>query len=295
MKHEEDIKLELGRLPKTLQDSYEVIYKGILEMAQASQKLAIRTMQMLLCAQRRLTPAEMLAAVTVDSLSGNALVSAGDDILDACCNLVFLDEEVDSFRFAHLSVREYLEGRSDYASNITHVSLMDRCLFVFLCESGDIVPSSSHLQFVVQQNNTFHRYATTYWPSHCQLGTAQVETSLNLERFIGRNGVSSKAIEKWMSSCTVLQESKWALDPDVEDKGIELESYELRVSLALSITRPPSILFVTCIYGLGPIIRYLLPREGIDWNQSKFHERDWWTPLGFAAERGLSVGLKGLD
>jgi hypothetical protein len=146
--------------------------------------------------------------------------------------------------------------------------------FSFLCESGDIVPNSSHLQFVVQQNNTFHRYATAYWPFHCQLGTAQVETSLNLERFIGRNGVSSKATEKWMSSCTVLEESDWALDPDVEDKGIELESYKPRKSLALSITRPPSILFVSCIYGLGPIIRYLLPCKEIDLNQSKYHEND---------------------
>jgi ankyrin repeat protein len=76
--------------------------------------------------------------------------------------------------------------------------------------------------------------------------------------------------------------------PDVEDKGIELESYEARENLVLSITRPPSILFVSCIYGLAPIIRYLLPRKGIYWNQSKSHETNWWNPLGLSAERGYT-------
>ncbi|KAF8865087.1 hypothetical protein BDZ45DRAFT_580955, partial [Acephala macrosclerotiorum] len=123
VKHEEDISLELGRLPKTLEESYEIIYQGILAMARASRSLAIRTFQLLLCAQRRLTPAEMLAAVAVNPHSGDPIISSEDDLLDACCNMIFLDEEVGSFRFAHLSVREYLKTHIDYATNIINASI----------------------------------------------------------------------------------------------------------------------------------------------------------------------------
>ncbi|CZR60508.1 related to vegetatible incompatibility protein HET-E-1 [Phialocephala subalpina] len=289
VKHEEDISLELGRLPKTLAESYEMIYQGILHMARASQSLAVRTFQLLLCAQRRLTPAEMLAAVTVDPLSGDPIISSEADLLDACCNMVFLDDEVGSFRFAHLSVREYLEARIDYATNIINVPVMNRCILIFLCESGDIVPNPSKEHVVVQQNEAFHRYATTYWPVHCGLGTMEVEKSTNLKRFIGTKGASSDAFEKWIISCNALKKIKgFRRRPrgnDVERMdSTELEPWHLKDRLLISVTTPPSILFVSCAFGLGPIIRHLLPREEIDWLQK--YNTSFICPLVLAVQHG---------
>lgn len=132
-------------------------------MAGASRKLAVPTMQTLLCAQRTLSPAELLAAVTVDPTNGEVLVSSKDDLLDACCNMVLLDQEVSSFRFAHLSVREYLEGRTDYGPGITHLFMVDRCLYPFLVKSGEVRPGGNHSQYLLKQNETLYRYAT--WKS----------------------------------------------------------------------------------------------------------------------------------
>lgn len=189
MKHEEDISLELGRLPKNLEELYEVIYQGIQKMAKASQSLAIRTFQLLLCAQRRLTPAETLAAVAVDPYPGDPIITPDADLLDACCNMIFLDEEVGWFRFAHLSVQEYLETRIDYATNIINVSVMDRCLLIFLCESGEIILNPSKEQFVLQSNEKFKRYATTYWPVPVYLVKLEARRAATWSISLGQKGL----------------------------------------------------------------------------------------------------------
>jgi hypothetical protein len=218
----------------------------------------------LLCARRRLLPEEFLAAVTVDPLTGEVMVSSIADLLDACCDLVILDHEVGSFRFAHLSVREFLEGRSDYDPTITHLFVMNQCLSVFLCKSGDIHPASTpaQIQFLNEQNESFRRYATASWIPHFQLSQAEVEQSRNLEIFAGSDGYSSGFTE-WYHSA-------WSLSSLGNIKGFdtsETDELRLRSNLERICREPPSIILLSCVCGLGAIIRYFMPRKGIDWNR----------------------------
>ena len=98
MTYPEDISGELGRLPSSLAESYDVIYKTISNAARARQTVAVKAMKWLICAQRPLKSQELIAAISVDS-EGKCLSSSNDDLLDACCNMIVLDAELNVFRF----------------------------------------------------------------------------------------------------------------------------------------------------------------------------------------------------
>jgi ankyrin repeat domain-containing protein 50 len=67
MMHEKDISEELGRLPKTLRESYNIIYQQVKGAASISRSVAESAVKWLLCAQRPLKPLEFIAAISIDS------------------------------------------------------------------------------------------------------------------------------------------------------------------------------------------------------------------------------------
>src|SRR5271163_4969384 len=113
MKHEKDIDQELGRLPKSLKESYDLIYKRIEDSGRTSQSTAERAMKWLLCIQQPLPSSEFITAVSIH-FDGQRVRLSKAQLLDMCCNMVVLDPELDVFRFAHLSVREYLELKEGF-------------------------------------------------------------------------------------------------------------------------------------------------------------------------------------
>src|SRR5947209_19882078 len=148
MKHEDDVNIELGRLPKTLRESYGVIYQQIQDAALTSRQIAERVMKWLLCSQRPLKSREFIAAVSVDS-EGRYTSLSITNLLHMCCNMVVLDEELDVFRFAHLSVREYLEGREDYTKIEIHILALERCIDTYITEL------QPELESTIEQNDVF--------------------------------------------------------------------------------------------------------------------------------------------
>src|SRR3954449_7927825 len=100
IKTEEQINQELRQLPKTLKDSYDVIYQTISDSGPENRTLAEKVMKWLICAQRSLYSHELIAAISVDS-GGRCLSLSNDVLLDICCNMVVLDLEQNVFRFAH--------------------------------------------------------------------------------------------------------------------------------------------------------------------------------------------------
>lgn len=105
MKHEKDVNAELGRLPKTLRESYDTIYQQIENAGLTSRQVAENAMKWLLCAQRPLHPPDFIAALSIDS-EGQYTPLDTSQLLHMCCNMVVLDEKLQIFRFAYLSVRE---------------------------------------------------------------------------------------------------------------------------------------------------------------------------------------------
>ena len=121
MKIEADVQEELGRLPRSLNDAYQVIYQQIERLGRNGRAIAEKTFQWLLCARRPLSSSELIIAVTSNGGESkeHAAVSARN-ILDLCFNLVVLDQSLDVFRFAHLSVAEFLGKKPEYSHSMAN-------------------------------------------------------------------------------------------------------------------------------------------------------------------------------
>ncbi|KAI5841657.1 hypothetical protein BZA05DRAFT_344843, partial [Tricharina praecox] len=107
-----DVINSLKVLPETLTAAYGEIYKRILSQKGSAPRLALNAFRWIQCSYEPLASETLLDAVTVE------LDSSGEfshdkiqvnDVLKACQNLLILDEGLDVFRFAHLSVDEYFE------------------------------------------------------------------------------------------------------------------------------------------------------------------------------------------
>jgi hypothetical protein len=110
-----------------------------------------------------------------------------------CCNLIVVDNKLDVFRFAHLSVREYLESRADFAQPLVHVIAAERCLQVCL----------RNLQVKSTKINSLNRYATLYWAIHCQKCGMEQRSGGKLRElcyhFLERDGAGSP-FANWTSA-----------------------------------------------------------------------------------------------
>lgn len=124
-------------------------------------------MTWLLCAHRPLSTQEFITAVSVDTSAtdtgGLYIALSPSQLLNICCNMIVLDEEMDMFRFAHLSVQEYLEGRGDFGKIVTNSTALEICILVNSLELETYPRSTTSLS-----NMQFKSYALLTWPIHCE-------------------------------------------------------------------------------------------------------------------------------
>ena len=93
--------------------------------------------KLLLSLQTSLRHEEFLQAL---SFCGDDKIDlSAEELLDLSCNFLVLDTELDVFRFAHLSVREYLDTRSEYSLESSHALAARLCLR-YLCTSNTSGP-----------------------------------------------------------------------------------------------------------------------------------------------------------
>lgn len=146
---------------------------------QISQQIVDNVFKWLLCAQRFLKSAELVTAVTINlSISPSELTTEG--VLELCRNFVVFDEGMDVFRFAHLSVQEFLERRPGFLKSSSHALAAEASLISVLAISG----CDEAQQFLKQTYDGnidrkmespagvvlhgFHAYASENWYSHCR-------------------------------------------------------------------------------------------------------------------------------
>lgn len=133
----------------------------------------------LLCAQRSLKSAELVTAVTIN-LSISPLELTTERVLELCRNFIVFDEGMDVFRFAHLSVQEFLERRPGFLKSSSHALAAEASLISVLAISG-----CDEAQLFLKQTydgnidrkmespasvvlHGFHAYASENWYSHCR-------------------------------------------------------------------------------------------------------------------------------
>jgi len=128
----------ISQFPKDLRETYDETYKLRSETHIEEQRsIAASAFKLLLSLQTPLSHKDFIHALSF--CGDNRVTLSAEDLLDLYCNFVVLDTEIDVFRFAHLSVREYLEIKAGYDSESSHALAAQFCL-KYLCTSKSSGP-----------------------------------------------------------------------------------------------------------------------------------------------------------
>ena len=203
-----DIRKSLGRLPPDLDTLYAELYDVLSNKPGEYERIVFRNvLSWLLCAQRTLKTTEFLAAVSTIPQSGDNVGTVSKDlVLKLCNNFVVFDAQLDTFRFAHLSVREFLEKRQEYTTTVINALAAEACLWDLVSMNFNPITNkfiSTHSQCLTAKSpkiNGFGEYSNVHWAVHCQLA-ADNRSSGKLKSifqfFVSGNGGTPSPIELW--------------------------------------------------------------------------------------------------
>jgi len=169
MPTENDITQNLTALPDTLMRAYDGIYNAILAQKGSAPRIALKAFQWIQCSKEPLSSQTLLDAVTVEVDSSGAFSQNGPatvkQLLTVCQNLVILDEKLNTFRFAHLSVDEYLEIR--LPTHDSHLELSKVC-FSLLCTYSAWNAYDQNIKGYEGHYEDRHLllYSVMFWPWH---------------------------------------------------------------------------------------------------------------------------------
>ncbi|KAL8769068.1 MAG: hypothetical protein Q9209_004854 [Squamulea sp. 1 TL-2023] len=223
-----DIEGALHQLPATLSQLYSVIMARIDRIAPHGRLLAMRALAWLLCAREPMTP-ELL----IDILGGAGRRLLVQEILNLCCNLVILDNAVNVFRFAHASVREFLESLPRFNHLNIGAQAAEECLHV--------------VKHLAAPDAPFARYAKRYWLEHYR--------DLDYHSRI-RQSLANEVKEFFVNGTRG------------EDRASWMELYEGSVPLAYRARPASSVhipLLLACENGLLEVVEAILEHQEPDW------------------------------
>ena len=129
-------------------------YQQIENSGPVSREIAIQCLKWLLCAKRPLRPHELIEALLL-GVSDRTTVCTTSELLDVCRNLIIYDGGLDILRFAHLSVKQYLETRPEFDLHRLNALATTSCLFIL----RELPPPNF-------ENSGFFEYAILYWATH---------------------------------------------------------------------------------------------------------------------------------
>ena len=209
---------------------------------------AARAFSWLLCTYEPLSTAAFVDAVSAVEISGHKLDL--QEILTVCSNLIVVDSQLDTLRFAHVSFKEFLESKQEFGIPSTHSVVASGCL--------NTVMEHLPLDFRrdPQPDKDFTLYATIYWARHYRYSSAGSEESLasKLTEFIFDDGQeTSYMFQLWLEA--VHEASQYL------PKSHSLQKY---LNAVWSESSTP--FFTACVYGLEYIFHQLAEGAGFDIN-----------------------------
>jgi predicted acetyltransferase len=231
MKIDYEVEKELGKLPGDLAMTYDQIYKRIQDDVH-SAPWALKALMWILGAEEPLSPDEWAGGVSWALLrpDGKPLKLEMPVLLDVCQNLVVHDGQQNVMRFAHLSVREFLETK--VLDRQAAEMVASACLAILLH------PCTLNIQPIASTDFTpFHRYSIRYWPEHvlrCNDPTSQLSSILSA--FMGSFVHPADTYIHWLEAATTMS------DHDVIDYVFQDTIRRLR-------STPPNPLFAAAYFG----------------------------------------------
>jgi sirohydrochlorin ferrochelatase len=241
MPTEEDVRRSLKRLPDTLTTAYDEIYGRILAQKGSAPRMALNAFRWIQNSYEPLCSETLLDAVTVEVGSSgeyfhNATVKA-NELLRACQNLLILDKSLNVFRFAHLSVDEYLESK--LLKIESHAEIAKACLSLLCTPSWGGYDTARETTEGAYGNRHLLLYSAVFWPWHfsrCEdVKGCQILTDL-WDKFI-----SETNCKRWLHH----HSTKVKID-------LSFDKFWRRAR-ALQQTEDPTLLSVVCVFGLSRI------------------------------------------
>jgi len=271
LKLDADVRITLGRLPPGLEQLYVEIYEKQISRyrGEAGRATIINILKWLLFAQTQMNSFELRTAVAMN-LPISAEELNKEHILDLCHNFIVFDDALDTFRFAHLSVREFLETRAEYTPVACHVLAAETCLIQligstksstakeFLKEECAVDVSGKLASTSESIVGGFHKYSTLYWTQHCaSIGEEGRQTHARFrglfQFFLSTDCGSPSPLDAWMLSYRHQEYHKYA-------------PYYLRKDLDEYPSPLTTPFFLACAFGFCEILRESLknPRLGVE-------------------------------
>lgn len=230
----EDIEYLLRELPKTLEDTYSRILDGLESLPPPSREATKNLFKLLICAEYPMSVHHVLGALTILSGSQNAALDKAS-VIKMARGLITVESEHRWFIFAHLSVKESFEKRSEYRGEHAHAVAAEACLKAYLR------PGCTPIQY-----SSFQWYALTHLGRHClKSGALRKEPKLwsLMEEFLLTD---SNAFERWNRDC---------FRTDVETAtGTCSERRNCQ-------SRPGLPLFMVCVYGFDELLQTMIEKQ----------------------------------
>lgn len=232
---ESDILQRCRTLPEGLSQLYETIYSNIEQACYMARKVAFTLFRWLLCANAPISKHDLMGAVSY-YVTGQRDSLTESMIQDSCSNLVMFDEDLNTFRFIHTSVKDFFEEKPGFNLQKRHAIAADVCLKII----SDGIPALEDLSL---ERSSLQCYVILYWASHIensgqQQSTEKIKDALNGLFIRDRN--AKPWFRQWLPQVEpVSQILDWS-DP-FKDKIIQ------------PLSSPDRPFFTACTFGFSEI------------------------------------------
>ena len=169
----EDVEEALKKLPPTLEATYSRIIERLGRSGSTTRVVMETILKLLICVEdsMSLKIIQEASSICQDNPIGQLRKL---QIIRMSQSLIVFDEESDIFRFAHLSVREFLENDERFSADASHAIAAELCLRCLLY-GNNYVDRDGIVTAVNKDNDAskkiflpeFYKYALLYWPTHC--------------------------------------------------------------------------------------------------------------------------------
>lgn len=272
-KVEDDVLIALqNKLPEDLDQLYQESLNYIFQAGTIARDTAVKVFFWILHMKEPLTPSALLAAIS----NAQSPILQLTQLMAICANLVVVNKECNVIRFAHQSVKEFLEGHESFTGAVAHNFLASTCIEA--CSRGPV--STKNLQL---PSDDFYVYAAMYWPAHSKMAESMAANNDIVDK------MTSFIFDEDFD--TTLSFDSW-LEIRRELVAILANDHAMKPALDAIPDCAAGFLYLISVFGLTGLLRVVFEHvTDIDVNQKNEYGH---TPVYLAAALGHSTTVSEL-